>query len=165
MPLRTIIRAMLAAALLIVSAIVVSSPPVISLLSRITDPALRRVAFLGLAALAGILSDVVIFALAPAATSRRRKALHALGMACVFAAGLAVLGAARWSTPLASTDQWDLATSWPFVALGGIGLVGYLLVSLIIAADSQRRGESAGGPCAAICTMMRSSFAASNNPG
>ncbi len=129
---RTIIRAMLAAALLVVSAIAVSSSAMMSLLSRIADPAVRRIAFLGLAALTGIISDVAIFALVPAATSRRRKALHALGMACVFAIGLVLLGAARWSTPLAAADQWDLTTSWPFAVLVGIGLAGYLLVSLII---------------------------------
>ena len=128
----TIIRAMLAAALLIVSAIVVSSPPVISLLSRIADPTLRRVAFLGLAALAGIISDVAIFALAPAAISWPRRILHAIGVGCVFALGLAALGAARWSAPVLAAGGWDLAASWPFIVLAGIGLAGYVLVSLII---------------------------------
>jgi hypothetical protein len=131
---RTIIRGVLAAIFLVISLIVVLSESASRMIeSAVVSPMQQRLVVVGLIGLAGLLSDRLIFVLVPAAFSRLRRLLHALVIVGVFVVGLIALAmAVEGPVPKVAPGFLDLSISWPFIVVGGIGLVGHLLDSLII---------------------------------
>jgi hypothetical protein len=158
---KTIIRGILAAVFLVISLMLVQQvafrlpEPTARLIEEyarlieeyVRVPVQPRAVALALMALAGLLSDGLIFTLVPAAPSRGRRVLHALGMAGIFVLGFVMREtaavqpmpasvfdlvrqvAARWPLIFTSERVAAVMDGWPLIVAGGVGLAGYLLVS------------------------------------
>jgi hypothetical protein len=128
---KTIVRSILVAIFLLVSLVGILSDAVVALTASLPSlPA--ALIILALVALAGILSDVLAFALVPSPISRPRYFLHAVGVAGIFLVGIVVLGSLTWSAPQVAPGFLSSTTSWPFIVIAIVGFTGYLVDSLII---------------------------------
>jgi hypothetical protein len=129
---KVIVRGLLAGFFLVLTLLLALSSFTTGLVARLAPaPVQGRLALFILVALAGLLADLLIFGLIPAAMSRTRRLLHGLVMAGVFVVGLLLLGGLDWSRSWFGTGQLDMGAVRPFIGLVVIGFLGYLFCTLL----------------------------------